>query len=242
MTCVPSNTVILVPCYKYLEPETEQGLVELKRRGWTAEVRHGLAAIDAARSIMASWALQQGYENLFWIDSDIGFTWRDFQLVAQFPDRFCCGPYMLKQMQGGIAVMPLDGEVVDCTTRGVKQIRGAGFGFMKTHRSIYEAMIKGLPRTDLNGTTVSPGFIVEPVPACEDSHGQSPLWPFFQPRIFEINGKKGYYGEDFSFCLLAERLGFRLYADFDTDLVHIGRHGYRWRQDSGRAPAGNGRP
>ena len=235
MTCVPGNTVILVPCYKYLEPETEQALVELKRRGWTLEVRYGFAAIDAARSIMASWALHQGFENLFWIDSDIGFTWRDFQSVAQSPERFCCGPYMVKQMQGSIGVLPREGEVIDCTTRGVRQIRGAGFGFMKTHKSIYEAMTKGLPRTDDNGTTVLDGFKVEPVPTCHEFRDQPPFWPFFQPRVFEINGFNRYYGEDYSFCLLAEKLGFKLFANFDTDLVHIGRYGFRWRQDSARA-------
>jgi hypothetical protein len=139
---------------------------------------------------------------------------------------------MNKQAQGSISVLPLEGDVIDRTTRGVKQIRGAGFGFMKTHKSIYEAMIKGLPRTGASGTTVSDGFQVEPVPSCLNAPGQPPFWPFFQPRILEINSVNNYYGEDYSFCLQAEKLGFKLYANFDTDLVHIGRYGFRWRQDS----------
>jgi len=234
MTCLPGNTVILTPCYRYLEPETGQGLVELKQRGWTSHVGYGFSAIDGARSVLASWALRQGFENLFWIDSDIGFTWRDFELVAQSPERFCCGPYMNKQAQGSIGVLPLDGDVIDRTTRGVRQIRGAGFGFMKTHRSIYEAMIKGRRGADDNGTSASDGFAVEPVPPCENAAGQPPFWPFFQPRISGSKPTRQYYGEDLSFCLLAEKLGFKLYANFDTDLMHIGRYGFRWRQDSAR--------
>lgn len=158
---------------------------------------------------MATWAFLRGYEWLYWIDSDIQFSIHDFERLRDFGGEFCCAPYQQKQPNGGIAVL----GNADSSSRGLMPVEAAGFGFMKTHRSIYEKMSLSLP-------------------VCQQYENAPPLIPFFQPRWWQRpDGRTVYYGEDYSFCLHAGQLGFQLQANFDIEIGHIGRYAYRVREE-----------
>ena len=70
---LPSSCCILVPVGSHIEAECERSLVELERRGYIVRRVEGYAAIDQGRSQMATDALRDGFEELLWIDSDMGF-------------------------------------------------------------------------------------------------------------------------------------------------------------------------
>lgn len=200
----PHSSVILCPTYRGVEPETRVELEKLQKRGYKVEERYGDSEISSARARMATLAIIQGYEWLYWIDSDIQFRSYDFDRLEAWGGKFSCGPYAIKGKTGAIAVLGADSE-----SKGLVQVEAAGFGFMKTHRSIYEAMMKVLP-------------------TCQQSPGGQPLIPFFQPRWWKRpDGRNVYYGEDYSFCLHAAELGFQLMANFDIRLGHIGRYAYK---------------
>lgn len=202
------SSVILVPTYKSIEPECEDMLRKLEARGFRVERRFGFSAIDGARAHLATWAILRGYEWLYWIDSDIQFSMADFGLLEREGGKFSCGPYQQKQPGGSIAVLGDTNQ----SSRGLIPVRAAGFGFMKTHRSIYEAMMKDLP-------------------VCRQTPTSEPLVPFFQPRWWPIDDRTIYFGEDYSFCLHAEKLGFQLLANFEIQIGHIGRYAYRIREE-----------
>jgi hypothetical protein len=101
----PSNSVILVPVYKDCEPETRESLYWLDNAGWRVEFRHGGSAIDGQRSTMATWAIQHGFEWLFWVDSDIHFAPTDFMALVETEGDFVCAPYMRKTPMGTLALL-----------------------------------------------------------------------------------------------------------------------------------------
>lgn len=204
------KSVILVPTYRYIEPETESALRELERRGFEVWRRFGFSAVDGARAKLATEAYFAGREWLYWIDSDMHFRVSDFLQLEAHNRSLCCAPYSMKGAGGRIAVK---GFVTE-KSRGLTEVEAAGFGFMKTHRSIYDAMIK------------------DGLPLCvQDPDGGRKLYPFFQPRWWrEADGRDVYYGEDFSFCLHARQLGFQLFADFDIQIGHIGSWSFKIRQ------------
>ncbi len=204
------NSIILVPTYKAIEPETEASLKKLEALGWKVERRFGMAAIDGARAMMATWAFMRGYEWLFWIDSDIEFDVQNFVTLAEWDEALCCAPYAIKGSGGMIAARA--DHWLDCTTAGIVELEAAGFGFMKTHASVYIRMAQTLP-------------------TCQQASGNvEKLIPFFQPRWWKENdGRSVYYGEDYSFCLHARQLGFKLYGNFDIEIGHIGRWSFRIR-------------
>src|SRR5271168_5179542 len=65
--------VILVPFSTHIVHACEQGLIELQRRGYEVWRVGGYSAIDVGRSEMATKALAAGFDETFWIDSDIEF-------------------------------------------------------------------------------------------------------------------------------------------------------------------------
>ncbi len=68
-----SQCVILVPANSGIEPACDHGLRQLERMGYPVWRVPGFAAIDAARSQLATDAVARGFEELMWIDSDIEF-------------------------------------------------------------------------------------------------------------------------------------------------------------------------
>ena len=68
-----NRCVILVPFATYIAPGCERGLIELQRRGYEVWRIGGYAAIDQGRNQMATDALAAGFQETFWIDSDIEF-------------------------------------------------------------------------------------------------------------------------------------------------------------------------
>lgn len=206
------RSIVIVPSHRFIEPETESGLRELERMGLTVERRFGNSAIDQARNQAASWAFTrpQGYEWIYWIDSDTHFDASDFRVLAEGPP-LAFLPYQVKVANGGIAAMPMPGQVFDRDSSGWLEARACGFGFVKTPRSLYQALSKT-------------------VPLYQNSHEARPTWAFFQPSIWEpedAGGRKCYYGEDFSFCFRAREAGFKLMGNFDRNIGHIGRYAYR---------------
>lgn len=206
------RSIVIVPAYRYIEPETEAGLRAVEKLGIKVERRFGNSAIDQARNQAASWVLTrpQGYEDIFWIDSDTHFDVDDFTVLAGGPS-FSFIPYQTKVANGGIAAMPMRGQVFDRASSGWLEARACGFGFVKTHRSIFDALI-------------------QTVPMYQNSPEARPNWAFFQPAIWELTDfapRKCYYGEDFSFCFRAREAGFKLMGNFDRNIGHIGRYAYR---------------
>src|SRR5262245_39182435 len=69
--------IVLVPVASMVEPQCELGLQVLEHHGYKVRRMVGCAAIDFARSKLASEALAQGYDELMWIDSDMVFDPND---------------------------------------------------------------------------------------------------------------------------------------------------------------------
>ena len=74
---------MLVPVAGAIDPDCEEALRELERRGYAVWRVRGYSAIDAARNQMASDALAQGFDELMWIDADIVFDPDDVDKLRQ---------------------------------------------------------------------------------------------------------------------------------------------------------------
>src|SRR5438045_2322006 len=69
-----SNCVVLVPAFSPPVPKCEEGLRELAMHGYPVRRVRGFSAIDQGRNQMASDALNDGFAETMWIDTDIGFS------------------------------------------------------------------------------------------------------------------------------------------------------------------------
>jgi hypothetical protein len=208
--------VILVPHTGVIEPECEKSLVELEERRFEVR-RRSLGTIDFARSIMASDAVRDGFEQVMWIDSDIGFDPDDVLKLSAQPLPVCSGIYPKK---GGRAIasnlLPGSAQVVFGREGGVIEIAYAAAGFLCIHRDVFLAL-------------------QETLPLCNETF-DAPFHPFFMPMVGSDKGKPWYLGEDFAFCERARRAGFKIYADTSIRLHHYGRYAYSWEDAGGVLP------
>ena len=96
--------MVLVPVGGHVEPECERGLAALEAEGYAVWRVRGHAAIDQARSQMATDALAAGYDELLWIDSDIAFEAEDVRRLRTRRLPVVCGIYVKK----GVRALGID--------------------------------------------------------------------------------------------------------------------------------------
>jgi hypothetical protein len=208
---------ILVPVGAYIEPDCERALSVLEHRGYAVRRVFGYAAIDQARSQMATDALADGFEELMWIDSDIAFDPDDVDRLRAHGVPFVCGIYP-KKGQRALACNLLQetGRVVFGEGGGLLEIGYAATGFLLTRRQVYADVERALR-----------------LPTCNKRHGRA-IIPYFLPLLLEESDGHWYLGEDFAFSERARRAGHKVMADTRVRLSHIGKYGYSWEDAGGQ--------
>ncbi|MBK8255320.1 MAG: hypothetical protein IPK82_22015 [Polyangiaceae bacterium] len=211
----PQECAILVPVSGMVEPECEEALSVLRERGYAVQYLRGNAAVDQARNLMATRALDRGYKELFWIDSDIGFSPDDVEKLRAHNLPMVCGLYP-KKGERAVAchVVPGTHEIVFGKKGGLVEILYAGTGFLLTRCEVYTKI-----KTDGN------------LPTCNVAFGEGVV-PYFLPMVIPHGTGHWYLGEDYAFCERARQSHFQIFADTTVRLKHIGRYAYEW-EDTG---------
>jgi hypothetical protein len=211
------RSVVLVPHLNGIDWECEQGLRELEGLGVRVVRRGGSSAIDAARNVLASDALHDGFESIMFIDSDIGFDPASALRLLARPEPVVCGIYA-KKGQRGLASHFADGvaEVLfGPDAPGLYPVQFAATGFLRIKADVLRTMVARLE-----------------LPLCNTKWGRG-VWPFFMPLIIPHDGDKLHYlGEDWAFSHRLDQIGVTPLADTSVRLWHWGRYGYSW-EDSG---------
>jgi len=211
----PGRCVVLVPFVGSIVPDCEAGLRELERRGYPVRRVGGYAAIDQGRSQMATDALADGFDETFWIDSDIGFHPDDVAKLRRHDLPVVAGIYPQKGTPRLTShLLPGTPRLTFGARGGLIEILYAGAGFLHVRRGVYEAIHRQLA-----------------LPVCNARFGR-PLVPYFLPLLQAEGDGHWYLAEDFAFCERARRCGFAIRADTTVRLFHVGACRYGW-EDAG---------
>ncbi len=211
----PRRCVVLVPFAGSIDPECDNALKELERRGYQVRRVGGYAAIDQARNQIATDALVDHFEETLWIDSDIGFHPDAVETLRRHPHSIVCAIYPQKGKRTFACEFPPDTQSVTFGQGGgITELVYAGTGFLLVRRQAYSAVQRNLR-----------------LPICNDRYGR-PMIPFFAPLIRPIDDGHWYLAEDYSFCERVRQCGFKVFGDTSIRLWHIGRYRYGW-EDAG---------
>lgn len=196
------DCLILVPVASAIEPDCDAALRSLEKLGYDVWRCYGFSAIDQGRNVMAQTALDKGYKELMWIDSDVVFQTSDVIKLRSLNLPISCGIYGLKDGSGRPAAdltgqKKLEGSLC--------QIPAVGAGFLHTRREVYEGIVKHGNLQKCVGRYTS-------------------YYPFFLPQIRD----NFYLGEDFAFCYRASDSGYPVVADTSIKLKHVGKTEYHW--------------
>jgi hypothetical protein len=211
-----SKCVVLVPVGTSIEHDCERGLRRLEERGYTVRRVPGYTAIDQARNQISSDALEDGFDELMWIDSDIGFDPDDVDKLRKHNLPIVCGIYPKKgQRELSCHVVPGTTSLVFGKQGGLIRLTYAATGFLLTKRQVYK---------DIQEKLV--------LPVCNQRFGKT-MVPYFLPLVVP-DGKHGHWclAEDFAFSERAKRAGYEVMADTSIRLLHIGRYSYSF-EDAG---------
>ncbi len=212
----PSKCVVLVPVGGSIVPECDAALSELERRGYAVRRIRGYSQIDVARNEIVSYALADGYEETFWIDSDVVFHPDDVERLRGHDLPISCGIYPKKNRHEiAVHVMPGTKGIVFGEEGGLMEVLYAATGFMHVRRSVYESVQSALS-----------------LPVCNKAFGEQ-IVPFFQPLIVNRDSAPWYLGEDYAFCERVRQIGHRIMADTRIRLLHVGQYGFGWEDAGG---------
>jgi hypothetical protein len=166
----PRRCVILVPFSTHIVPGCEQSLIGLQRRGYEVWRVGGFSAIDLARSELATKALAEGFDETFWIDSDIEFDPTAVDRVRSHGLPICAGIYARKGARAIVAhTLPGTTQLGMGRGSGLVELLYAGTGFLHVRREVYLSIQQKLA-----------------LPLCNAQFGRA-MVPFFMPMIVRDN-------------------------------------------------------
>lgn len=197
---------ILVPVSSYIEPPCDYALKQLENDGVKVYRKHGFSAIDQGRCVMAQIAIDEGYEHLFWIDSDISFYYKDVYKILNYNLPFVSAAYSIKGWPRLTTKFSENVKQVKFGKNGgLYPVDYTATGFMYTNINVYQRIV------DV--------YNMRPVNIWG---GQYKVHPWFLPMIIGDD----YVGEDFSFCHRAKCSNTKIYCDTSIRLSHIGKYEY----------------
>jgi hypothetical protein len=214
-----SLCVVLVPVIHHIEPHCDLSLRQLEARGYAVRRWYGCSQIDLARSRLATEALEEGFEELMWVDADIAFEPHAVERLRAHGLPVVCGLYPSKVDRKITAqLLPGTGRIVFGQGGGLIEILYAATGFLYTRRQVYLDVRR-------NGN----------LPVCNRRRGQGTV-PYFLPMVVADGDEFDYLSEDYSFCRRLRDCGHRIMADTTIRLQHIGPYGFSWEDTGGQLP------
>jgi len=212
----PKKCVILVPSNFGIEPACERSLGKLEQQGYPVWRVPGFSAIDQARNQLATDALAQGFEELFWLDADTEFEVEAIERLRSHNLPIISGIYAKKgQREFASRLLAGTTKITFGQAGGVMEIMYAATGFLLTQRKVYDDIQRnwGLPN-------------------CNEQFGR-PMVPYFMPLVTPTEQGPWYLADDYAFSHRARAAGYKIFADTTIRLGHIGRYSYSWEDAGG---------
>ena len=213
------SVFIAMPCYDSVKINTMLSVVKLIQQLSKSGIEAGIHTmksplIHQARNYLTSVFLTTEYQYLLFVDSDVEFEPESVMRMLVAKKDIVCTPYRVKaeQLDKHIYTVEFkDPKNILVLAEGLVEIEAGPTGLMLIDRKVFEKIIKHRP--DLK--------FKNPVkPEADKSHE-------FYYNFFDFAFEDGYtIGEDLSFCKLARKEGFKLYANTDSMTAHRGE--YAW--------------
>jgi glycosyltransferase involved in cell wall biosynthesis len=170
--------------------------------------------------------------HLLFIDADIGFNPEDIPKMIDRDVDIVCGLYPKKEINwprisnavlngvapqqlaehaGSVVVNLVKSEATFVNSGDLLEINNGGTGFMLIKREVFQKLSKKVPQY-LSDMYTATDIVTEPKYIKE----------FFTTSIDKETGRL--MSEDYHFCILARKHGFKVYADPMIDLTHTGTY------------------
>lgn len=169
--------------------------------------------LPVARNTLVAMFMQTGMDDLFFIDSDVGFDPAAFLAILDRSERVVAGVYPLKRPTGGWPVQIQTRDGVPIGRDGLIEADYLPAGFMRIKRIVIERMQEAYPELRYAKNVVH----------VNDAHIHD-AYDFF--NMGAVDGQT-WRTEDYAFCKRWRDIGGQLWVYPDCDFSHIGTMAYR---------------
>jgi hypothetical protein len=197
--------------------------------------------ITRARNRCVDDFLRSDATHLMFIDADIGFDPSYVGKLMEYDKDIICGLYPKKEINwprvaeavkkdvepkdlakytGTLVVNLIKNETVEVKVGELLEIKNGGTGFMLIKREVFENLADKVPEY------VNDMFLVT-----EETDNPNKIKEFFDTSIDEESGRL--FSEDYHFCKLARKHGYKIYADPAMHLTHTGTYVFIGQQAGG---------
>tara|TARA_R100001086_G_scaffold228233_1_gene147652 strand:- start:20 stop:739 length:720 start_codon:yes stop_codon:yes gene_type:complete len=219
---IKASIFIAMPCYDSVKINTMLSIFQTIQLLGKGGIEIGINTmksplIHQSRNYLTSVFLTTDYTHLLFIDSDVEFAPEAILRMLMADKDIICTPYRAKNpnlTDHTYTVQFPDPKVIPVLPGGLVEIEAGPTGLMLIHRRVFEKIIKNRPDLKIKNR-VNPGIK-------EDAKSHS-----FYHLFFDFAFDDGYtMGEDLSFCKLARKQGFKIYANTESPTAHRGE--YAW--------------
>ena len=216
---IKPSVFIAMPCYDSVKINTMLSIFQLIQQFGTSKIEVGINTmksplIHQARNYLTSVFLTTPYTHLLFIDSDVEFQPEAGLRMLVADKDIITTPYRAKNLnltEHTYTVKFPDPKVVPILPGGLVEIEAGPTGLMLIHRRVFEKIIKNRPDLKIKNRANQ----------LESDKSHDFYYNFFD---FAFEGYT--WGEDVSFCKLARKEGFKLYANTESMTAHRGE--YAW--------------
>lgn len=170
-----------------------------------------LPYIDMARNNLARKFLESGFDELIFIDADVGFTHKAILQLLACDKPLCAGIYPKKSDKEGewpVSFLKDEaGNTIFPMEEGIGRVARMPTGFMKIKKTVFKEIILGQRTRQYR-----------------DGFTGKDTWDFFS-RIIDPDGE--WYGDDFAFCSRYTSVGGECWVVPDIDFTHVGFKSYK---------------
>ena len=219
---IKPSVFIAMPCYDSVKINTMLSIFQLIQHLGTSKVEVGINTmksplIHQARNYLTSVFLTTEYTHMLFIDSDVEFQPEAGLRMLVADKDIITTPYRAKNPNLNTHTYTVkfsDPKVVPILPGGLVEIEAGPTGLMLIHRRVFEKIIKNRPDLKIKNSAN------EALKETDKSHS-------YYYNFFDFAFEDGYtWGEDVSFCKLARKEGFKLYANTESLTAHRGE--YAW--------------
>ena len=209
------SVYIAMPCYDSVKINTMLSVIKLVQQLGKSGIEVGINTmksplIHQARNYLTSVFLTTKYQYLLFIDSDVEFEPESVMRMLVAKKDIVCTPYRVKAEQLNKHIYTVefkDPKNIPILPGGLVELEAGPTGLMLIDRKVFEKIIKN--HNDLKIKNKA-------APDAGESHE-------FYYNFFDFGFKDNYaVGEDISFCRLARKNNFKIFANTDSLTKHHG--------------------
>ena len=209
------SVFIAMPCYDSVKINTMLSVIKLVQQLGKSGIAVGINTmksplIHQARNYLTSVFLTTKYQYLLFIDSDVEFEPESVMRMLVSKKRIVCTPYRVKAEQLDKHIYTVEfknPKNIPFLPGGLVEIEAGPTGLMLIDRKVFEKIMKKYPYLKIKNKAT---------PTADKSHE-------FYYNFFDFGFNEGYStGEDISFCRLARKNNFKIYANTESRTKHHG--------------------